>query len=55
LPLFLVITMVPHQERAQLAEVIAAIDRGRRLQLWPALRAAIAARRCQKRSTRRTS
>lgn len=49
LPLLLVITMVPHQERAQLAELIAAVDQSRRLRLWPALRAAIAARRCRNR------
>ncbi|GAA0474393.1 hypothetical protein Ade02nite_74970 [Paractinoplanes deccanensis] len=45
LPLLLVITMVPHHERAQLAELIAATDGSRRLRLWPALRAAVAARR----------
>ncbi|MFF5084713.1 hypothetical protein ACFY36_47380 [Actinoplanes sp. NPDC000266] len=50
-PLLLVITMVPPHERAQLAELIAAADRGRRLRLWPALRAAVAARRCRKERT----
>jgi putative exporter of polyketide antibiotics len=49
-PLLLVITMVPPQERAQLAELIAATDRTRRLRLWPALRAAIAARRHREQS-----
>lgn len=52
IPLLLVILMVPHHERAQLAELIAAADRSRRLRLWPALRAAIAARRSRERLTR---
>jgi hypothetical protein len=47
LPLIIIITLVPPHERAQLAELLASIDSSRRLRLWPALRAAVAARgRC---------
>ncbi|GAB7036246.1 hypothetical protein JCM9533A_00930 [Catenuloplanes niger JCM 9533] len=45
LPLLIVVTLVPPGERRELAEVLAAADHGRRLRLWPALRAAAAARR----------
>jgi hypothetical protein len=45
LPLLIVLTLVPPHERAQLAELLAACDSSRRLRLWPALRAAVAARR----------
>ena len=45
LPLLLVITLVPHAERRELAMLLAAADSSRRLRLWPALRAAVAARR----------
>ena len=45
LPLLVVITLVPPDERQQLAELIATLDRRRRLRLWPALRAGVAARR----------
>jgi hypothetical protein len=49
LPLLLVITLVPHEERQQLAELIAVTDRSRRLRLWHALRVAVAAQRLQNR------
>ena len=45
LPLLMVIALVPHEERRQLAELIAAVDGRRRLHLWPALRTAVATRR----------
>jgi hypothetical protein len=45
LPLIIVVTLVPPHERPQLAELLASIDSSRRLRLWPALRAAVAARR----------
>ncbi|MDP9794394.1 hypothetical protein J2S43_002906 [Catenuloplanes nepalensis] len=45
LPLLIVVTLVPPGERRELAEVLAAVDHGRRLRLWPALRAAVRARR----------
>ncbi|WP_033344150.1 hypothetical protein [Catenuloplanes japonicus] len=45
IPLLIVVTLVPPGERRELAEVLAAADHGRRLRVWPALRAAVAARR----------
>nr|WP_296071920.1 hypothetical protein [uncultured Actinoplanes sp.] len=45
LPLIIIVTLVPPHERAQLAELLASVDSSRRLRLWPALRAAVAARR----------
>jgi len=45
LPLLIVLTLVPPQERGAVAELLAAVDSSRRLRLWPALRAAVAARR----------
>jgi hypothetical protein len=48
LPLILVLALVPPQDRAGLAQVIAAADSSRKLRLWPALRLAVAARRDQR-------
>lgn len=45
LPLIIVLTMVPPEQRQSLAELIAACDSSRRLRLWPALRTAVKARR----------
>jgi hypothetical protein len=45
LPVIIVVALVPPEERATLAELIAAADSSRRLRLWPALRVAVAARR----------
>jgi hypothetical protein len=47
LPILVVVALVPHEERRQLAELIAAVDSRRRLRLWPALRTAVAARRAR--------
>lgn len=48
-PMLIVITMVPPEEREALARVLAAADSSRRLRLWPALRAAIAGREAVRR------
>jgi hypothetical protein len=45
LPLIIVVTLVPPEERDDLARVLAACDSSRRLRLWPALRTAVEARR----------
>jgi hypothetical protein len=45
LPLIIVIAFVPPEDRHELAEVLAAADRSRKLRIWPALRAAVEARR----------
>jgi hypothetical protein len=45
LPVLIVVTMVPPHERPALAECLAAADSSRRLRVWPALRAAVRARR----------
>src|SRR4051812_41455731 len=45
LPLLIVVLLVPPEERHGLAELLAATDSSRRLRLWPALRAAVKARR----------
>jgi hypothetical protein len=45
LPLLVVVLLVPPEQRAQLAELVAAADSSRRLRLWPALRLAATARR----------
>lgn len=45
LPLLIVLTLVPPDERTAVAQLLAAVDSSRRLRLWPALRAAVAARR----------
>lgn len=45
LPLLVVIALVPHEHRQQLADLIAVVDHRRRLRLWAALRAGVAARR----------
>jgi hypothetical protein len=45
LPLFIVIIMVPPEERLALAQLMAATDSSHKLRLWPTLRAAVVARR----------
>jgi hypothetical protein len=45
LPILIVIALVPPEDRHGLAEVIAAADGSRKLRIWPALRAAVKARR----------
>jgi hypothetical protein len=45
LPLIIVLTLVPSDQRRELAELLAACDSSRRLRLWPALRTAVKARR----------
>ena len=45
LPLIIVLTCVPEQERDALARVLAAMDSRRRLRVWPALRLAVTLRR----------
>jgi hypothetical protein len=44
LPLVIVLTFVPHEERADLARLLASCDSSRRLRLWSALRTAVKAR-----------
>lgn len=48
LPLIIVVALVPPEERADLAKVVAACDSSRRLRFWPALRAAVTMRRQQR-------
>jgi putative exporter of polyketide antibiotics len=50
LPILIVITMVPPEQRGGLAELLAAADSSRRLRLWTALRVAVKARRLSGRS-----
>jgi hypothetical protein len=45
LPVIVVVTMVPPEERHDLAKLLAAADSRRRLRLWRALRVAVKARR----------
>jgi hypothetical protein len=45
LPLIIVLTLVPPEQRDALARVLAACDSSRRLRIWAALRAAVRARR----------
>ncbi|GIE78907.1 hypothetical protein Aph02nite_48570 [Actinoplanes philippinensis] len=45
LPMVIVLLFVPPHERDGLARLLAACDSSRRLRLWPALRAAVRARR----------
>ena len=45
LPILVVVLLVPADQRADLARVLAAADSSRRLRLWRALRVAVAARR----------
>ncbi|MEU4425862.1 hypothetical protein AB0F81_35025 [Actinoplanes sp. NPDC024001] len=45
LPLLIIVTLVPPGQRQELAFLLATVDSSRRLRLWPALRAAVAARR----------
>ena len=45
LPLLIVVILVPPAERPALAACLAATDSRKRLRLWPALRAAVRARR----------
>ena len=52
LPVLIVITMVPPEDRAGLAALIAAADSSRRLRVWPALRVAVLARRVQRANRR---
>ncbi|GID27209.1 hypothetical protein [Paractinoplanes brasiliensis] len=49
IPVIVVIAFVPPEERHTLADLLAATDSSRRLRLWPALRAAVAARRVSRR------
>lgn len=48
LPVLIVITMVPPDERDGLAKVLAACDSSARLRVWRALRLAVKARRRQR-------
>ncbi len=48
LPILIVVTLVPPEERSGVAELIAAADSSRRLRLWPALRVAVDARRASR-------
>jgi hypothetical protein len=45
IPLLIIVTMVPHDERHRLAELVAATDSSRKLRFWPALKVAVVARR----------
>jgi hypothetical protein len=45
LPVVIIIAAVPPEEREGLARLLAACDSSRKLRLWPALRAAVQARR----------
>jgi hypothetical protein len=45
LPILVVVLLVPADERADLARVLAAADSSRRLRLWRALRTAVLVRR----------
>jgi hypothetical protein len=45
LPILVVVLLVPADQRADLARVLAAADSSRRLRLWRALRVAVVARR----------
>jgi len=45
LPVVIVIAAVPPEERDGLARLLAACDSSRKLRVWPALRAAVQARR----------
>jgi hypothetical protein len=45
LPLVIVLTFVPPEQRDALARLLAACDSSRRLRFWPALRVAVRARR----------
>jgi hypothetical protein len=44
-PILIILTLVPREDRAGLAHLLAQVDSSRRLRLWPALRAATARRR----------
>lgn len=48
-PLLLVIAFVAPEDRPALAAVLAAADSSHRLRFWPALQAAVAARRLRRR------
>jgi len=52
LPLLVVVTLVPASERKGVAEVLAATNRSPRVRLWPALHAAVTARRRRERYQR---
>ncbi|GIF40234.1 hypothetical protein [Actinoplanes xinjiangensis] len=45
LPILIIVTLVPREDRPALAHLLAQVDSSRRLRLWPALRAATARRR----------
>ncbi|BCJ55620.1 hypothetical protein Asp14428_70950 [Actinoplanes sp. NBRC 14428] len=49
LPVLIVVTLVPPEERHGLAECLAAADSSRRLRVWRALRAAVVNRRRERR------
>ena len=51
LPLIIVLTFVPKQDREDLARVLAALDSSRRLRLWAALRFAVTMRRQERKVT----
>jgi putative exporter of polyketide antibiotics len=51
LPIVIVLTMVPPEERHGLAELLAAADSSRKLRLWSALRVAVLARRVRRPAT----
>ncbi|GAA0934753.1 hypothetical protein [Virgisporangium aurantiacum] len=53
LPLIIVIAFVPPGERADLAELLAAADSSPKLRLWPALNAAVVARRRRRKAMAR--
>lgn len=46
-PILIIIALVPREDRPALAHLLAQVDSSRRLRLWPAARAAAAARRRQ--------
>jgi hypothetical protein len=48
LPILVVVLLVPADQRADLARVLAAADSSHRLRLWRALRAAVVARRSRR-------
>jgi len=45
LPLVVVVSFVPPEQRPELARLLAAVDSTPKLRLWPALRLAVLARR----------
>ncbi|MEV0897103.1 hypothetical protein [Actinoplanes sp. NPDC049802] len=55
LPILIVLLFVPPHERDSLARLLAVCDSSRRLRLWPALRAAVRARRTETERVRWTA